>query len=116
MPALTGVPILDAFVWLGAIALAAAGAFGAIMKFMSIFKPTPYGRRSEDVSDLKDLVVKNRERVGICETKIGGIEDKIDDLKESAETQRREQRENTQEVFRRLDNLTQIVVSNGRQH
>jgi len=121
MPELTGVPVLDFFLLLGAMAFMAAGAFGSVMKFLELFKrkeaqelEPAFGRRAEDVEKLRDEQAVHGTRLAVCETKISNIAGTVDAVAAAQETQRVEVRENFQQVFNTLGAISTDVAKIAR--
>jgi seryl-tRNA synthetase len=108
MPELTGVPILDFFIWLAAIFAAAVPFAVAVMKFFDAIRgkkkedDPKFGRRAEDVADLD-------KRVTVVEVKVDGLEDKVDEQTQTIETHRKEGRENFQTAFKKIDDVGAAV-------
>jgi len=110
MPQLTGVAVLDFFLVIGALGLAAAGAFGSVMKFIDLFKPsTPapaegegFGRRAEDLGTLD-------KRVALVEQEQEFTKERHEELRGEVRQNRTEQRQANTLLFEKLDDITAIV-------
>lgn len=116
MPELTGVPILDVFIWIAAVFAAAATMGTAVMKWLEVLKGKKkdrYGRRRDDVEKLRDKVDGHGERLVGLETEVENLSDGLSDVKKGQETQRKESREDFKAVFRKLDAIHDGVTRNG---
>ena len=112
MPELTGVPVLDFFLLIGALGLAAAGAFGSVMRFLELFRPAAkdekdeepqFGRRQDDVASLD-------KRVALVEQEQEFTKERHDELKGEVRLNRSEQKKTAEAMFTKLDDMTKLIV------
>lgn len=112
MPSLTGVPILDVFVYSAGVFAFATTMGVAVMKFLDILRgkkngtATPYGRRATDLEDLRDTVHRHDIQLATLNTEIVHVGEKVSEVCKNQETQRREHRENFRLLFNKIDALS----------
>jgi ClpP class serine protease len=102
---MTGDPWADSAAIVGSVAIVA----GTVWKFLNGKKkkePT-YGRRAEDVAELD-------KRVALNEQAQANLTKDVGELKADFKEHRVEQRQDTEKIFDKLENLTQIVSRGNR--
>lgn len=118
MPELTGVPILDTFIYITWGAMFAGGAVAAIVKVFGKKKDTngtkPYGRREGDLADLNT-------RMTVVEREQEFAKERHDELKGEVQKNREEQREAHREtretmskIFDKVDDQNQAISGMAR--
>ena len=118
MPDLTGVAILDFFIYLAAVMTGADIFATAALKLIDVFRGNDkqFGRREGDLGEVKKATDDHERRLATVETDVAvskerdrSMQQEIREFKETFSQHRAETRENTIKIFDKLDGISRSV-------